>query len=137
MTSDTKDNMRFEHVQRFLASGMKVSEWCKLNGIANSTLYSWMARCRKTELSDNLSVKQKSKATSKWIEISRKDLTDSSALVLAPNPPTTRLRSFPASLEDRATLQNIGVHINGAYIAIAPGTARADIEVVCQVVSAL
>lgn len=93
--SNARDRIRFEQVERFLASGMGVSEWCALNNVANSTLYDWMSRYRNSEPSADLSNHQKRKETTEWIKFSREELANSVALALKQPPDSTLVAQVP------------------------------------------
>ena len=41
--------MRREQVERCLAADMTVREWCRINHVADSTMYRWMSRFRREE----------------------------------------------------------------------------------------
>ena len=69
MSPENRRRMRFEQVERFLSSGMRVSEWRVLNKVSESVLYAWMARYRGTELEADIDSAQKCKRTSGWIAI--------------------------------------------------------------------
>lgn len=133
-----RDAMRFEQVERFLASGMGVSEWCALNKVANSTLYAWMNRYRKSEPSADLSNQQKRKETTDWIRFSREELAGSVALALK-QPALTGcgLMAQDAQVlhrKDTPAQPYITVAFADASVTIPSGCKDSDIEAVIKAV---
>ena len=68
---------RREQVERCLAAGMTVKEWCELNHVSKSTMYYWMERLRKEEpdlFGDP--------TCGEWIEMSRGSIAARTALTV-------------------------------------------------------
>gem|GEM_PF-5524006 len=132
LDANARRNMRFEQVERFLNSGATVVDWCKLNGIPASTLYKWMAIYRKGELSEELGARQKSKATSEWVELSREAMKESVAITKKPEgdglaqgtPENPILRQSDEKAQSQPVIR---VFVNDTVIAIPPGADRRDI----------
>ena len=126
--------MRREQVERCLATTMTIKDWCALNGVAESTMYGWMARFRKEEpeLFDKPNASQ-------WIELSREAIAAQTALAETPKAVPTP----PAAVRDAADgLGNpaappIIVHVNGADVAVPPGSAESDVASVLRAVVTL
>lgn len=128
----TRRNNWREIIERCLSSGLPVNRWCKLNKIAPSTLYSWMARFRKEEAE-----LFEGRNTSEWIEITKEKLAANIALT-----PTTEggvildARKEPetnSSIKHQSTTQStpiICARIGGVELSISPGSIQADIEAV-------
>lgn len=71
--------IRREQVERYLATGMTVKEWCSINGVSASTMYYWMARLRKEEpglFGDP--------TCGEWMELSRGSIAARTALAVRP-----------------------------------------------------
>ncbi len=162
MTPEERKAMRFGQVERYLASDMSVKQWCKLNRVGESTLYTWMQRYRKDkgEQTEELDARQKSKATSGWIELSREALAASVALAPATakagSENATEPSGEPACLGGRCGVEAnealayarakspgtdggrmIAVGLNGARVGIPPGSDGRDIRAVLEAVACL
>ena len=119
-------NMRREQIERYLASGATVAEWCRLNKVAESTLYSWMAYFRENEPESFGSAN-----ASRWIEVSRSELAASTALATtkaAPSPARTEVAE-PAR---PASAPCILATLNGVELSIPPGAAESDVAAVMR-----
>lgn len=126
--SKERVNMRREQIERYLASDITVAEWCKLNKMAESTFYKWMAYFREHE-PDVVGVPN----TSKWIELSRNNLSASKAIT-----PVCTTPIAPASMCFDATQHTcITARINGVEVSIPSGIPETDIAAVMRVVTSL
>ena len=145
MDPQARRNMRFEQVERFLASGMQITKWCKLNDMSSSTLYMWLKRYRENEdqRAAEIDEIQKNKQTTEWIELTREDLAQSVALapvipdvtpVAAPSIKEPPLQESVVS-HDRPAC--ISLFMNGVHMGIPPGTHASDITCVLQAVAHL
>ena len=65
---------------RCLAADMTVKEWCRLNKVAESSLYKWMARFREE---DPERFPRRSSEASSWIKVTREGTADAKAIVPA------------------------------------------------------
>lgn len=139
--------MRFEQVKRYLASGMSVVEWCKLNHVAESTLYAWMQRYRGSELETELSATQCAKETTRWIKLTREELAREKALACTGSAPTSTSLISSADNSSQTLVgvlaniptqpPTITVSKNSALVSIPAGAAQSDIVNVLQAVSCL
>lgn len=129
--------MRREQVERCLSTTMTIKDWCALNGVPESTLYSWMARFREEEpgLFGEPSASQ-------WVEVTREAIAAKTALARADAAPA----AVPAATAERAGAGHgahaadgrmIVVSVNGAAVAVPAGSAEADVSVVLRAVAAL
>lgn len=139
MSPEDRRRMRFEQVERFLSSGMRVSEWCALNKVSESVLYAWMARYRGSELEADIDSAQKCKRTSGWIALSRQDIAAATGLArvetAAPVADGTAASGLDAG--DAAPRASIGITVNGVSIDVPPGADPLDIAHVLHAVGAL
>ena len=128
-------NMRREQIERFLASSSTVSEWCALNKVSESTLYKWMAYFREMEPESFGSGN-----ASRWIEVSRTELSASTALAVKAGMPAR-----PAAVNARQAGQvapviaspAITARVNGVELSIPPGAAESDVAAVMRAAAAL
>lgn len=117
-----------ERIERCLSSGMTNSEWCRLNKVAPSTLYSWIAKFRKEEAALFAECN-----TSEWIEITKQGLATNVALA----PVATKEEKIEANAgaektayaPDRST-PIIYARLNGVELSITPGSEQTDIDAV-------
>ena len=132
MTPQERRKLRRDQVERCLSSQMTIEEWCRLNHVAESTIYRWMARFRNEE--PELFGKP---AASQWIELSRESIAAQTALAMAPAPaaPVAPTPADDVAAERRTA--PIVVHLNGADVAVPAGSAEADISTVLRAVAAL
>ena len=119
-------NMRREQIERYLASGATVAEWCRLNKVAESTLYSWMAYFRENEPESFGSAN-----ASRWIEVSRSGLAASTALATTKAAPSPARRAQPVA-SARAEAPCILATLNGVELSIPPGAAESDVAAVMR-----
>ena len=133
MTPQERRSMRREQVERCLATTMTIRDWCELNKVPTSTMYSWMARFRKEE--PDLF---KRPNAGQWIELSKDVIAAQTALA-----PTTAdvngLAAAPIAAGEAADAPStpIVVHLNGADIAVPAGAPEASIAAVLKAVAAL
>lgn len=133
MTPEQRRAMRRGQVGRCLATTMSIKDWCALNKVPESTMYAWMARFRKEEPE----LFEKPNA-SQWIELSRGAIAAQTALAMKPeaaNVPDVAPIAGTAGANARSA--PIIVHVNGAEVAVPPGSADADIASVLKAVAAL
>lgn len=114
-------NMRREQVERYLASDATVKEWCKLNGVSESTLYKWMAYFRECE-PDLVGGRN----ASRWVEVSRAELAASTALAVA--GPARAQAAPAAAVRAGSPVASITARVNAVELSIPPGAAEADIS---------
>lgn len=128
-------NMRREQIERFLASSSTVSEWCALNKVSESTFYKWMAYFREVEPESFGSGN-----ASRWIEVSRAELSASTALAVKAGTPAS-----PAIASARQTEQAaspiapaaITARVNGVELSIPPGAMESDVAAVMRAAASL
>ena len=139
MTPDERRSMRREQVVRFLSTDMTAKEWCSLNGVAESTLYMWMARFRESE--PELFGKPN---TSEWIELTRESISARTALATrdgaqdvaacGPDPAVGRKSPDP---EPRDSASAVVVRLNGADVIVPGGAAEPHVAAVLRAVASL
>lgn len=137
--------MHFGQIERYLASGMPVGEWCKLNKVARSTFYVWLSRYRcnsghaATSDRESASSALKCGQTTEWISLTREELRGASAIVKAgsearPAAPTP-VTAPPAPSPRPAHV--IVVSVNGADVSIPEGCDPSHISSVLSAVAKL
>lgn len=133
MNPEERREMRRVQVEQYLASGMRIRTWCKLNRVPSSTLYYWIDYFRNHEPEMFNSPTRKD-----WIELSRDSIKAKSALAVvnhaAPSP-TPRDDSNLCSNE--LNCSPIVVNLPQATISIPPHTQKADIQNVVEVIANL
>ena len=130
MTPQQRRSVRREQVERCLASGMTIKEWCSLNHMPESTFYRWLARFRREEPEAF-----GGGGPSQWIELSREAIAAQTALaVSAAASPTARR---PEGVRGKAGAPPIVVHLNGADVAVPAGSAEPDVSAVLRAVAGL
>jgi transposase-like protein len=140
--------MRYRQVEQLLASNLTITEWCRLNNVAKSTLYKWLKRYR----AENL---DKAYDSGKWIEVTRQTKRESTALatvasmqdtiVSTANIPTStntpQANSFATSSTPLqvtpSPLHEITVDIAGIKVAIPQGADSSHIKSVLSAVVSL
>lgn len=122
--------MRLAQAEQLVASSLSVREWCKLNHVAESTMYAWLKVYREQAGETHT-------ARNGWIEVSRAEAKRATALAVCDNTAAEKptLKSEPPS--EKTALASIRVIINGACIEVAPGICEADIAEVLRAVAAL
>lgn len=131
MTPEQRRAMRRDQVERCLATTMSIKDWCALNKVPESTMYAWMARFRKEEPE----LFEKPNA-SQWIELSRDAIAAQTALAPAPED-GFMAASVGEAMGAKVPSAPIIVHVNGAEVAVPPGSADAHIASVLKAVAAL
>lgn len=138
MSPEERKEMRRRQVEQCLSTTLTIREWCKLNGVAESTMFYWMARFRKEE-SDMFDAP----STSQWIEFKRSELKAKTALAKVddrkfadlPNPSSV---SLCMSQESAGVLYPaIVVSLGAASVAVPSGTKLADMQTVLKAVVSL
>lgn len=143
MDLQARRNMRFEQVERFLASNTTANKWCELNKVAESTLYKWLAtyRLSETDKQEEMNALQKHRDTADWIRLTREDLAQSVALAPAGSTQEHNVAAPSGiSAEPVASTQQaaaITVSINNAHALIPQGMPQQDVALVLQVVAHL
>lgn len=128
-------NMRREQIERFLASSSTVSEWCALNKVSESTFYKWMAYFREVEPESFGSGN-----ASRWIEVSRAELSASTALAVKAGTPAGPAVSGARQTEQAASPiapAAITARVNGVELSIPPGTMESDVAAVMRAAASL
>ena len=129
MNTVERRNMWHDRVEKCIAADMTNTEWCRLNKIALSTLYLWMARFRKEEpdLFDGPNA-------SKWVEITKETLATNTAMISAKEAGVGRDETPESPLSQNHA---IGVRIHVVEMSIPPGTRKFDIQNVFEVAASL
>lgn len=134
MSPEERRRSRFEQIERFLASGMRASHWCGLNGMNSSTFYMWLSKYREEQMSRQLDELQGKKATTEWISLSRQELKEQTALAVRENPPASEPAPGPCA---QAPEPSIGIRLNGAVLSVPAGARREDIANALAAVASL
>lgn len=139
MTDKERRDLRRGQVERFLSTTMTMTDWCKLNHVAPSTMYMWMSRFRKQE--PEMFAGQRA---SDWIELSREAVSAKTALAKAdPAAPAAEAPVPEGGFHDDSPCAADGgrraiiVRINGAEVAVPAGTAERDIAAVMRAVASV
>lgn len=127
--------MRREQVERCLSTTMTIKDWCALNGVAESTMYAWMARFRKEEPelfgAGN---------ASEWIEVTREAISARTALATVDGP--SHAAAVPAAAggmpQERASdAPAVTVRVNGAEVVVPEGVGQGHLASVLRAVASL
>ena len=133
MPPQERRNFRREQVENCLSSSMTIEEWCRLNHVSESTMYRWMAifRDEEPELFEKPNASQ-------WIELSRDAIAAQTALATKPAAGGGPV-AMPAceTVNTKAPPAPIIVRVNGAEVAVPPGSADAHIASVLRAVARL
>ena len=135
------ERMRFEQVERLLASSLTTRDWCRANKVAESTMYVWLRRYREQVGEDD------SKRNG-WIEVDRKTIHSKTALAISePVAETDFLPAEPADLcsdlivscQDAQSQQfpSIRLHINGISVEVPHGVCGTDLAAVLKAAMSL
>ncbi len=127
--NEERRKMRFEQVERMLNSDVTVAEWCRLNKVPRSTMYHWLKMYRESKGGNS---KRKG-----WIEIERKEMRDSKALVVANASATASSDVVLHPAASRVCARPIKLRANGVEIDVFANTAQQDIRTVLEAVASL
>lgn len=133
MSPEERREMRRVQVEQYLASGMRIRTWCKLNRVPSSTLYYWIDyfRNHEPEMFDSPIRKE-------WIELSRDPIKAKSALAVVNHAtPSPTPRDDSNLYSDGINCSPIVVNLPQATITIPPHTQKADIQNVVEVIANL
>lgn len=133
MSPEERREMRRVQVEQYLASGMRICTWCKLNRVPSSTLYYWVDyfRNHEPEMFDSPTRKE-------WIELSRNSIKAKSALAVVNHAaPSPAPRDDSTLYSDGINCSPIVVNLPQATITIPPHTQKADIQKVIKVIANL
>ena len=127
---------RREQVERCLAAGMTVREWCELNHVSKSTMYYWMERLRKEEpdlFGDP--------TCGEWIELSRGSIAARTALAVRTGDAAGALPAVEGSPRPMPVDANaagaVVVRLNGADVVVPGGVAERHLSMVLRAVASL
>ena len=129
MNDAQRRDMWAGRIERCLAADTTVREWCRLNKVAESSLYSWMARFREEE-PDRFP--RRSSEASGWIKLTRGGMADAKAIVPAAKAagPAGAPPAAGAPLPIRAL-------VGRAELAIPAGSAESDIAAAMRAAASL
>ena len=130
MNKNEHRKWRLEQAEQLLASSLSVREWCKLNHVAESTMYAWLKVYREQAGETHT-------ARTDWIEVSRTEAKQATTLAVCENTATAKSASQFESSAVKTTHASMRVIMNRACVEIAPGTCEADITQVLRAVTAL
>lgn len=132
-------------VERLLASGMRVHEWCELNHVGEPALYGWLAKFRETDpgLFGGEEVLAACSGKTYWFEAVRKARSDSTALARAATASpsfavvdTGGLAPAPARPAG-AGGASISVSIGRVVVSVPAGSDAATLSAVLTAVASL
>ena len=128
---EERRKMRFEQVERMLNSDVSVAEWCRLNHMAESTMYHWLKIYRESNGCDN---KHKG-----WIALDRKAIKDAKALAVREVSTTSVSTTTTLDVPDASQVSGrpITIRTNGVEIDVFANTAQQDIKRILEVVATL
>ena len=144
--------MRREQIERLLASGMSVDEWCRLNKVGFRVIYKWLRifRDEEPELFGGHEIAHAGDGKRFWFEEIRAAMGRSTALAragggsVAPAAPSFALVDTSDALgavrlakKDRPPRPAgpcIVVDFRGAKVTVPPGAAEADTRSVLKAV---
>ena len=109
-------------IERCLASGMAISEWCSLNKVNKSSMYRWLAVFREEEPGR---FGGKNSETSGWMKVTRQGIVAAKAIVPAASA-ADPAEEAPASGVPSAAAP-IRALVGRVELAIPAGSAEADI----------
>ena len=145
MNQRVEKEQQRRYVEQLLACDLTVAEWCHRHKIAKQTMYGWLATFAETEPelfggAENIVDRSKRR----WLETTRKNMSDAMALTVYRSPGViivdTLLRdpkTDSSSKRVSGEVLPIKVDLNGATVAIPPGSTEADIASVLKAVAAL
>lgn len=118
--------MRREQIERRLASDLSTKEWCRLNGVSQSTYYKWVQVFKEEEPG------LFERSTREWIEVGRAALK--AEVALAPRPADAGAEGAapagPAAAQGEPAGACIRAMVNGVELLVPPGAAEADLAAV-------
>lgn len=122
--------MRREQVERCLSTTMTVKDWCALNGVAESTMYAWMARFREEE--PELFGPPNA---GEWIEVTRDTIAARTAL--ARREPAGPVASAGAAREPFGDACAVTVRMGDAEVVVPEGVSHCHVTAVLKAVASL
>ena len=124
-------------IERCLASGMAIGEWCSLNKVNKSSLYRWLAVFRDE---DPGRFAGKNSETSGWVKVARDGIAAAKAIVpaysaagQAPADPVERAQG-PAGAGAQMPIRAL---VGRVELAIPAGAAEADIAAAMRAAASL
>lgn len=138
---------RREQVERLLGSGMRVSEWCALNGVDGKVLYKWLGvfRDEEPEVFGGREIAHAGDGRRFWFEEVRRAMSESKALAKRDGgPPAPAFAVIDSSDLEPPALPGaprsapcIGVEIGSVRVSVPAGSAESDAAAVLRAVAAL
>lgn len=138
MDYEELQRMRFEQVERLLASSLTTRDWCRANKIAESTMYVWLRRYRDQSGEDDTK-------RNGWIEVDRKAARDKTALAI--NKSATEADFLPAEPANHLSVSCQDVHsqkfpsihmcVKGIGIEVPHGVCETDLATVLKAAMSL
>lgn len=119
-------------IERCLASGMAIGEWCSLNKVNRSSMYRWLAVFREEEPGR---FGGKNSETSGWVKVTRQGIAAAKAIVPAASA-AGQAEDAPASGGPSAALP-IRALVGRVELAIPAGSAEADIAAAMRAAASL
>lgn len=127
--------MRLEQARRCLESELSVYEWCELNKVGKSTMYTWMKRLK--EMDPSL----KKDDDSNWVELTRLSVKNETALAPmdagSANVNLASASEVPNVQANTQASSSIRVMARGLCVEVPPSTLQEDISCVLKAVMSL
>ena len=124
-------------IERCLASGMAIGEWCSLNKVNKSSLYGWLAVFRDEEPGRFAG---KNSETTGWVKVTRQGIADAKAIVPAAGP-AAQGAADPAEegAERKGPSSPLPIRalVGRVELAIPAGAAEADIAAAMRAAASL
>lgn len=122
--------MRLAQAEQLMASSLSVREWCKLNHVAESTMYVRLKVYREQ-------IGETHTARNDWIEVSRAEAKQATALAVCDAAAAGRRSTQSKSSTAQHPQSFMRIIMNGACVEVVPGTCEADISEALRAVAAL
>lgn len=119
-------------IERCLASGMAIGEWCSLNKVNKSSMYRWLAVFRDE---DPGRFGGKNSETSEWVKVTRQGIAEAKAIVPAAGA-ADPAEEAPASWSPSAA-SPIRALVGRVELAIPAGSAESDIAAAMRAAASL
>ena len=119
-------------IERCLASGMAIGEWCSLNKVNKSSMYGWLAVFREEEPGR---FPGKGSETSGWVKVTRDGIAAAKAIVPAA-PAADPAEEAPAPKGPAGPLP-IRALVGRVELAIPAGSSESDIAAAMRAAGSL
>ena len=121
-------------IERCLASGMAIGEWCSLNKVSKSSLYRWLGIFRDEEPGRFAG---KNSETSGWVKVARGDIAASKAIVPAADAEAVDQADGSPAPEGPSAPLPIRALVGRVELAIPAGSSESDIAAAMRAAASL